>query len=690
MAISFFLSVYPLSLLSFFASLISFGLCFYVFAKNSNTKSGRVLSLVLLEFSIWSFAVAFLQNSKPDSNSVWFWYYLSSFGFAPFWPLMMHFFLLMLEADKRVKTTLYNIFLFINHSFPVLFLILFFNGNGAPNKYVANPFGLVDKPDTDSVGFWIYSICLIFWFLSSLILSIVFVVKSYKDKNSSSDQKKQSSIIFLTSLISGVLGVLFNHIFPLVGIEFPAIGSAFLIIALIGFAFAVTKYNLTADPMDVAVKEAYSNSTEPMIITTKNFLNVKMNDSFISVFKLNKMEINDFSLKKILGEELCNLIKNELQKGEKIKKMLVRNEKHFNLMIAPIYKDNNIDRILFSFSDITELVLRRQLLEKYNNELEKQVKERTEELQKEKDESEKRLSITETYTRKSLVHRIEDGFDPRTIEPEEKKVAIMFSDIRHFTSISEHLSPRKTVNLLNSYFNEINNCVIGSSNKGEIDKIIGDAVMAIFDNSKSAIDAAIDIRRCLPKLNNYIQKEYNIKIDNGIGINFGSVTYGNIGSDQKLDFTVIGDSVNLASRIEELTKYYNVPILISEATMQNINCDDYKIRFIDEIKVKGKENSTKIFEIFDYEREDIIEMKQNNQHYLDEAFKLYQIADFDNALKIYKKLEMEMPRHKYNPKFPADSVLTFYIARCQRFIKLRHDRPEMIQNWSGVYSFVVK
>ena len=350
--------------------------------------------------------------------------------------------------------------------------------------------------------------------------------------------------------------------------------------------------------------------------------------------------------------------------------------------------DNYITSYSVYFGTILELLLLSFALgDKYN--IMKKEKEKLQQIALEtqtklKNEAEKRLKITEIYTRRSIVEKIKKGEDPTSYKPENKRITILFSDIRDFTTISENLSAIETVELLNSYFNEMNDCIMQLGG-GEIDKLIGDCIMALFDDPDKSIHSAIQMREKLMTFN--LQNKIKIRVNNGIGINYGEVVLGNIGSKTKMDYTVIGDIVNSASRIESLTKYYGLPIIISEELKNSLK-ENYKIRFIDEVLVKGKKQPTRIYEVFDYEKEDIIKMKSDNQSVINDAFEYYKKGHFNEANKIYSDLIKRCGNHNFLENKCSDPLLNFYFDRC---IKLQEQKEAgLLDNWNGIYEFVDK
>lgn len=194
------------------------------------------------------------------------------------------------------------------------------------------------------------------------------------------------------------------------------------------------------------------------------------------------------------------------------------------------------------------------------------------------------------------------------LEPggENKEVTILFSDIRSFTKFSEQRSAEEVVQFLNEYLSRMTDVIFKFN--GTIDKFIGDAIMTIFgapfkrdDDALRAVKSAVAMIRELEELNLKMTSPED-KLEVGIGIHTGEAIVGNIGSDRRLDYTVIGDNVNLASRIEGLTKHYHCPILISEATYKQVvgkySLDDgFEIREIDQVIVKGKSKPITVYEV---------------------------------------------------------------------------------------------
>jgi two-component system sensor histidine kinase ChiS len=179
----------------------------------------------------------------------------------------------------------------------------------------------------------------------------------------------------------------------------------------------------------------------------------------------------------------------------------------------------------------------------------------------------------------------------------EKEMTILFSDIRGFTSLSEKMTPQETFNFINSYLNQM--APIIDQHHGFIDKYIGDAIMALFPtHADDAVEAAIAMIEKLDEYNDGRKKAGYLPIQIGIGLNTGKLMLGTVGDKDRMDGTVVSDAVNLASRIEEMTKNYDASLLISESTYSALtHSDRYSVRTRDRVEVKGKSEPVTVYEI---------------------------------------------------------------------------------------------
>jgi|JI9StandDraft_1071089.scaffolds.fasta_scaffold01132_9 class 3 adenylate cyclase len=253
----------------------------------------------------------------------------------------------------------------------------------------------------------------------------------------------------------------------------------------------------------------------------------------------------------------------------------------------------------------------------------------------------------------------------------QQDMSILFSDIRSFTTISETMSPKDNFGFLNSYL-KVTGPVI-RKNRGFIDKYIGDAIMALFpESAMNAVDAGIEMLDEVHKLNVKRKEWGRIPIQIGIGIHTGAPMLGIIGEEKRFEFTVISDAVNLASRIEGLTKAYSASILISEDTLNSIsNPSKYFYRMVDKVKVKGKNKPVIIYEILNGNSERIIELKLSTKKEFETGVDLYLEEKFEDSAIIFKNILK---------KDPKDTAVSLYLERAKYYSV--HGVPE---NWEGAW-----
>jgi len=252
----------------------------------------------------------------------------------------------------------------------------------------------------------------------------------------------------------------------------------------------------------------------------------------------------------------------------------------------------------------------------------------------------------------------------------EKDMTVLFSDIRSFTEISEHMTPKENFDYLNYYLGYMEPVI--RNNNGFIDKYIGDSIMALFgDTAEDAINASIEMRIKLSQFNQVMDQFSKPSINSGIGIHSGNLMLGVVGGEGRMDGTVISDAVNLASRLEGLTKLYGSSIIISQDTLIKLsNPSQYNYRFLDIVKVKGKQEAVYIFEIIDGDSDDIKHLKLKTKNTFAEGINLYKSGKFSDALKSFT--EVSALNHH-------DSTASLYVSRCNRFIK--NGVPD---DWDGI------
>lgn len=188
----------------------------------------------------------------------------------------------------------------------------------------------------------------------------------------------------------------------------------------------------------------------------------------------------------------------------------------------------------------------------------------------------------------------------KTLGGETREITVLFCDIRNFTALSEKMEASQVVHMLNKYFTSLGEEI--AKHHGIINKYIGDAIMAIFgapvevnNSALNAYEAAVDMRQALKKINEELMKEGYPELSFGIGIHTGKVFAGTIGAENRMEYTVIGDTVNTASRLESLCKTYKVDLLLSSFSVQKAGLDEKELKFIDEAQLRGKTELMKIY-----------------------------------------------------------------------------------------------
>ena len=261
---------------------------------------------------------------------------------------------------------------------------------------------------------------------------------------------------------------------------------------------------------------------------------------------------------------------------------------------------------------------------------------------------------------KSVMHDLINNSQEDILEVREQNVAIFFSDIRGFTSIAERMgSSKKLVALLNRYMTPIVDEIANS--EGTVDKFIGDAIMAYWNAPNSvenyadkAVLSALKQIDILEKLNVDIEKEFGETLQIGIAIHTGVVTVGEMGSLGRSDYTIIGDNVNLASRLEGLNKFYGSTIIISSDTKSLLK-EKYTLRSLDIVRVKGKDQAVEIFEVSSFNGN---ELSEELGRY-NEALSKYREGEIDEAYDLFKTLA-----GNYDHK-----VYDIYLKRCEAYIQ---------------------
>lgn len=240
----------------------------------------------------------------------------------------------------------------------------------------------------------------------------------------------------------------------------------------------------------------------------------------------------------------------------------------------------------------------------------------------------------------------------------KEEMTVLFSDIRGFTSLSESMTPEDNFRFINSYLGTMGPIV--RDHKGFIDKFIGDAIMALFRNeSENAVDAAVEMLKGLDKYNRE-HRSGRSKIKIGIGLHRGEMMLGTIGENNRMEGTVISDSVNLAARIESMTKMYGVSLLISEKVYESLEKKNkYLIRKVDTVIVKGKEKPVTVYEVFNSDTTELRNQKKKLRQSFEEAIDLYYAQDYSAAKKIFEAHLKELSE---------DRVAAIHLERCKEML----------------------
>jgi adenylate cyclase len=312
---------------------------------------------------------------------------------------------------------------------------------------------------------------------------------------------------------------------------------------------------------------------------------------------------------------------------------------------TPIYDEaKNIVYAIAAFQDITE----RQQVEKERHQF-------TGELEKALAAEEKLTDAYGRFVPHQFLHFLgyESILDVKLGDQVQKEMSVLFSDIRDFTTLSETMNPEETFKFINAYLSRMEPEI--AENNGFIDKYIGDAIMALFDGSAdNAVKAGIAMLEQLNEYNTTYAQSDRPPLQIGIGINTGSLMLGTVGGQNRMDSTVISDAVNLASRIENLTKEYGVSMLITHNTFIELE-EVYDLRLIDRVKVKGKSRMVTVYEVFAADAPELRQKKLETKTLFEQGLVFYHLNRFIEATKLFSAcLEQN----------PADNVAQIYMQRC--------------------------
>jgi len=227
-----------------------------------------------------------------------------------------------------------------------------------------------------------------------------------------------------------------------------------------------------------------------------------------------------------------------------------------------------------------------------------------------------------------------------------KEMTVMFADVRGWTTLSENMTPQQNFQFINAYLKRVSPVI--KEHNGFIDQYYGDGVMALFPGSPDdAVQAAIAMHAAVGEYNREREKEGFLPIGIGVGLHIGDLMLGIIGSEERLQGAVVADAVNLAARLEGLTRMYGSTITLSETTLSKLeNPEKYKYRFVDLVMVKGKKKSVSVYEVFNGDPEQVVEFKEQTKNSFEEGIRLYYERKFSEASVQFNQVLTENPKDK--------------------------------------------
>ena len=321
------------------------------------------------------------------------------------------------------------------------------------------------------------------------------------------------------------------------------------------------------------------------------------------------------------------------------------------LTLSGTIKESPATTWILPFGSIAESLL---LAFAIGNRLQKMTKEKIQEQKMKlkaydqlKDNFEKmkaRDTIIKTYVSPTILTELALGKSPIDYPPQHISRTILFTDLRNYTGLTEKISSEKAYSYLNHYFTTLNESIF--KHNGEVDKLIGDAIMATFNNADNSLKAYAEFRANFNLINRSRIKKGLRPIYFGTGISFGEVLSANFGSLHKLDRTIVGDAVNIASRCESLTKKYGVNLVATPEFISKLDSTDL-VRPLDLPTLRGKKGQQLVHEIFLDNPQDVIDYKMTTKKPLEEHITLRENGQYEDALLIVEELIKNCPRHKY-------------------------------------------
>jgi adenylate cyclase len=282
------------------------------------------------------------------------------------------------------------------------------------------------------------------------------------------------------------------------------------------------------------------------------------------------------------------------------------------------------------------------------------------------------------YVPSEVVDEMSKNPEQVSMEGESREMSILFSDVRGFTTISEGLEPRDLSLLMNEFLTPLSRVIY--SHRGTIDKYMGDCIMAFWGaplpdarHAYQAVLSGLEMQRTLSELQPHFRERGWPEIHIGVGINTGRVSVGNMGSEVRIAYTVMGDAVNLASRLEGITKEYSAGVLVGEKTKEE--APEFVYRELDLVRVKGKDKPVAIFEPLGL-------VGEVGQAVLEE------IKLFQQALRLYRKQDWDRAELQLFNLQKMSPKSRLYDVYAERIVHYRNNPPG--DNWDGVYVFKTK
>ena len=293
---------------------------------------------------------------------------------------------------------------------------------------------------------------------------------------------------------------------------------------------------------------------------------------------------------------------------------------------------------------------------------------------------EKQVSLTEAYSRftpraylKFLGH--ESILDVKLGDYRVEKMTVLFSDIRSYTTIAEQFSSEENFLFISNYLKRMSEII--ARHQGMVNQLLGDGILAFFDNAQHAIDASIEMQQVLQTYLVKRKQGDTIKINAGIGLHSGEVIIGIMGSANSMDTGIVSDTVNAASRIEGLTKHFGLNILLSEAVLKQLDANTQKnMRSIGRVIMKGKQNEISIYECFSGDTEEIKLLKQLQLTSYHDAFSDYCNQNFISAKETFTQLA----KHNHH-----DPLLTYYLKKATELLN-----ANLPKDWTAVEDIQIK